>query len=145
MRTNMPGLTNALSATESERNGDATVAIARALRREMSRQERVLWKALRGNALDGLHFRRQHIICGYIVDFYCHRARLAIEVDGPIHDRNPEEDELRDRFLSQQGISVLHIPAKAIDLSPDSVLWLIRQHTQNGVNPDSASPIAQKS
>jgi len=47
----------------------ATVAVARALRRELTNQERVLWQALRGNALDGLHFRRKRIIRGHIVDF----------------------------------------------------------------------------
>jgi very-short-patch-repair endonuclease len=114
--------------------------MARALRREMSRQERALWQALRGNALDGLHFRRQHIVRGYIVDFYCHRARLAIEVDGPIQQRNPEPDEVRDRILSEEGINVLRIAAKAIDLSRDSVLWLIRQHAQKGVRANQPDP-----
>ena len=134
MDTNMSGLSNEFAASGTS-CGTATVAMARASRREMSRQERVLWQALRRNAIDGLHFRRQHIICGYIVDFYCHRARLAIEVDRPAHQRQSDHDEFRDRLLSREGINVLHISAKAIDLSPDSVLWLIRQHAQNGANP----------
>ena len=145
MRTNMPGSAEALMATHGERSRVATVAMARALRREMSRQERILWRALRGNALDGFHFRRQHIIGGHIVDFYCHRARLAIEVDGPIHGRNPGDDEFRDRSLSKEGIKVLHIPAKAIDLSPDSVLWLIRQQMPNTANSGETCRVAQKS
>ena len=129
MHTNLLGSANDFAASGTS-SGTATVAIARAMRREMSRQERVLWQALRGNALDGLHFRRQHIIRGYIVDFYCHRARLAIEVEGPAQQRRPDEDEFRDRLLSEDGINVLRIPAKAIDLSRDSVLWLIRQHAR---------------
>lgn len=113
--------------------GTATVALARALRQEMTPQQRLLWQALRGNALDGLHFRRQQIIRGYIVDFYCHRARLAIEIDGQIRERKYDYDAYRDSLFSKEGIKVLRIPSKAIDLSPQSVLWLIREHTQRAV------------
>ena len=151
MQTKVPGSSNVLLSEEPDSAAEATVAIARAMRRQMSRQERILWRALRGNALDGFHFRRQHIVHGYLVDFYCHRARLAIEVDGFANQRQPDCDEFRDRLLSEEGIKVLHISAKAIDLSPDSVLWLIRQHAQNGANPDSRlqrepalSPVIQK-
>lgn len=127
------------------RTESAKVAIARALRRQITCQERVLWRALRGNQLDGLHFRRQQIVGGYIVDFYCHRARLAIEVDGPVHERQPDHDESLDSLLSQEGINLLRISAKAIDLSPDSVLWLIRQHARNVVSATPPSPLSLSS
>jgi very-short-patch-repair endonuclease len=58
---------------------------ARELRREITSAEKMLWLELRENKL-GAHFRRQQIIAGFIVDFYCHSASLAIEVDGGIHD-----------------------------------------------------------
>ena len=58
---------------------------ARELRREMTPAEKILWQELRGNKL-GVHFRRQQIIAGFIVDFYCHKVGLVIEVDGDIHD-----------------------------------------------------------
>ena len=64
---------------------------ARELRREMTPAEKILWHELRGNKL-GVHFRRQQIIEGFIVDFYCHQAGLVIELDGSVH----EEDELKD-------------------------------------------------
>ncbi len=54
-------------------------------RRNMTAAEKILWSCLRANWLDGWHFRRQQIIAGYIVDFYCHSARLVVEVDGEIH------------------------------------------------------------
>jgi len=112
------------------RTGTANVAVAGALRRELTNQEHVLWQALRGNAMDGLHFRRKQIIRGHIVDFYCHRARLAIEVDGLVRDQRQADDEFRDRMLAEHGIEVLRIPSRAVDLSPKSVLWLIRQRTR---------------
>ena len=73
---------------------------ARELRREMTPAEQVLWQALRGNKLDGFHFRRQQIITGYIVDFYCHAASLAIELDGEVHLQQQEYDSERDRVLT---------------------------------------------
>jgi very-short-patch-repair endonuclease len=62
---------------------------ARELRREMTPAEKLLWHELRANKL-GVHFRRQKIIAGFIVDFYCHKAALVIEVDGAIHDLQQE-------------------------------------------------------
>ena len=51
------------------------VAQARRLRKQMTEAEKRLWERLRGNRVDGVHFRRQQIIDGFIVDFYCHAAR----------------------------------------------------------------------
>ena len=65
---------------------------AKELRRNMTPAEKILWHELRANKL-GVHFRRQQIIAGFIVDFYCHKAGLVIEVDGDIHDFQKEEDE----------------------------------------------------
>jgi very-short-patch-repair endonuclease len=59
--------------------------MARALRKEMTPAEQTLWSELRGNQLHGAKFRRQQVIAGYIADFYCHAARLVIELDGPVH------------------------------------------------------------
>jgi len=57
---------------------------AKELLREMTPAERCLGQDLRANRLGGWHFRRQQIIDGFIVVFYCHKAGLVIEVDGPI-------------------------------------------------------------
>ena len=55
------------------------------LRREMTPAEKILWEELRANKLR-VHFRRQQVIAGLIVNFYCHKAGLVIEVDEDIHD-----------------------------------------------------------
>ena len=65
----------------------------------MTPAEKILWNELRANKL-GVHFRRHQIIQGFIVDFYCHKAALVIEVDGDIHDLQQEEDARRERALS---------------------------------------------
>ena len=65
---------------------------AKELRRNMTPAEKILWNELRANKL-GVHFRRQQVIQGFIVDFYCHKAALVVEVDGDIHDLQKEEDD----------------------------------------------------
>lgn len=79
---------------------------ARELRREMTPAEKVLWEQIRANKL-GVHFRRQQVIAGFIVDFYCHKAALVIEIDGDIHDLQKEEDERREEVLSALGLRVV--------------------------------------
>ena len=89
-------------------------ALAKELRRNMTLAERVLWQELRANRLDGCHFRRQQIIDGFIVDFYCHQAALIIEVDGPIHDSQKEADAERQAILEGRGLTVLRFSNKRV-------------------------------
>ena len=79
---------------------------ARELRRDMTPAEKILWQELRGNKL-GVHFRRQQVIAGFIVDFYCHKAGLVIEVDGDIHDLQQEEDARREKVLKEMGLRIV--------------------------------------
>ena len=73
----------------------------------MTPAERRLWNRLRANRLGGWHFRRQQIISGFIVDFYCHKAKLVIEVDGPIHTKKAAEDAEREKVLSAHNLKIL--------------------------------------
>ena len=79
---------------------------SRELRRDMTPAEKILWQELRSNKLS-VHFRRQQIIGGFIVDFYCHKAALVIEVDGDIHDQQQEEDARREKVLSDMGLRIV--------------------------------------
>lgn len=79
---------------------------AKELRREMTPAEKVLWEELRTNKL-GVHFRRQQVIAGFIVDFYCHKAALVVEVDGDIHDLQHEGDALREKALRELGLKII--------------------------------------
>ncbi len=82
---------------------------AKEFRQSMTPEEKVLWQHLRGNRLSGFHFRRQQVIDGFIVDFYCHAAGLVVEVDGDIHDQQVAYDSERDRVLSARGLRILRI------------------------------------
>src|SRR5215216_1136467 len=78
---------------------------AKELRRDMTPAEKILWEELRSNKL-GVHFRRQQVIAGFIVDFYCHKAALVIEVDGDIHDFQQEDDARREKALRAMGLRI---------------------------------------
>ena len=108
---------------------------ARELRRRMTLPEVLLWKALRGRALDGLHFRRQHPLGPYVLDFYCDAAKLCVEVDGYSHgtgDR-PERDERRDAWLEERGVRTLRISASLVLEEVDDAVATIRQVLETSV------------
>ena len=90
------------------------LSFAKRLRGEMTPAERRLSAAVRRSAIDGFHFRRQQVIGGYVVDFYCDAAKLAIELDGRSHDDHEKYDELRDEAISQLGVRVLRISNEAM-------------------------------
>jgi very-short-patch-repair endonuclease len=98
----------------------------------MSLPEVLLWNVLRTRP-DGLKFRKQYPICGYVADFACLSRRLLIEVDGENHgygDR-PERDIARDRTLSAAGYETLRIPAIEVLKNMEGVLTHILNHCAN--------------
>ena len=105
------------------------IAFARKLRSKMTPPEARIWARLRVRDT-GISFRRQYPIGPYVLDFYCAKARLAIEVDGLIHttEDHPERDERRDAWLLEQGITTYRIAASEIMADPDEValgIWLL--------------------
>ncbi len=96
--------------------------VARDLRKRSTPAEKILWQALRANRLNGLAFNRQrpiyHDITGreafFIADFYCHQARLVIEIDGGIHQEHIEQDEERTRILNLLGLRVLRFTNREV-------------------------------
>jgi very-short-patch-repair endonuclease len=87
---------------------------AKELRRSLTPAERKLWKQLKANQLGGWHFRRQQIIDGFIVDFYCHKAGLVVEVDGPVHERQKIEDEERTQVFESRDLKVLRFTNREV-------------------------------
>jgi very-short-patch-repair endonuclease len=105
-----------------------TIRIAQHLRRRLSVPEARLWSRLRWRAPGKPVFRRQHPIGPYVLDFYCAKARLAIEIDGASHDMGdrPRRDIRRDAWLEACGITVVHIAADEltyrIDEAADAIV-----------------------
>ena len=92
-----------------------TFVHAKRLRRTMSLPEVLLWQALRRERL-GLKFRRQHPEGPFILDFYCAKLRLAVEVDGSSHgtENRPQRDRSRDAWLAHHGIQVVRLSAATV-------------------------------
>ncbi len=95
------------SVSRFSRTG-AMTSRARRLRGNMTDAEYKLWHALRRDQLNGLHFRRQHPVGPYTLDFYCPALRLAVEVDGGQHSgQTKQADERRTHWFSDKGIAVV--------------------------------------
>jgi very-short-patch-repair endonuclease len=95
------------------------------LRREMTPAETILWKYLKGNRLNGLHFRRQQIVHGYFADFYCHQHELILEVDGGIHESQQEYDADREDYLIKLGFRIVRFTNEEIQKNLNGVLQKI--------------------
>ena len=74
----------------------------------------------------GVHFRRQQIIAGFIVDFYCHKAALVVEVDGDIHDLQQEEDARREKVLREMGLRIVRFRNDEVEKELAGVVSRVR-------------------
>ena len=97
-------------------------ALAERIRQEMTPSEKRLWERLRANRLNGLAFRRQQVIGGFIADFYCRAARLVIECDGHVHAAQAEYDRERDRIIEAYNLHVLRFTNDQISHNLTAVL-----------------------
>lgn len=98
---------------------------SRQLRRNMTGPERRLWSKLGGKQLRGVRFRSQFPIDPYIVDFYCAKAKLAIELDGDSHDGRLAQDTDRTEFLERLGIRLLRVSNDEVLTNLDGVIKAI--------------------
>ena len=96
--------------------------IARNMRNNATLGEVLLWKHLKSRRANGLDFDRQKVIGNYIVDFYCAKLKLVIEVDGSSHDNKFEYDFARDDYLRGLGLYVIHINDADVRFKMNAVL-----------------------
>src|SRR5262245_45050267 len=108
---------------------NTALARRRELRAHSTDAEAALWTRLRAKRFAGFKFRRQHSCGPYIVDFYCPRMHLAIELDGGQHFTAEAQayDERRTEFLCRHGISVLRFPTDLVFREPQAVIDVIAQ------------------
>lgn len=100
------------------------------LRRRLTPAEATLWKALQGSKIDGRKFRRQHSVGNYILDFYCDSEKLAIELDGEVHQNDQAEvyDHQRRLFLNELGIKVIRFENAQVFQESEYVIARIRSY-----------------
>jgi len=88
----------------------------------MTPAEKILWTELRNRRFIDHKFRRQHPIGKWIVDFFSYKARLAIELDGSIHDNQREEDEWRQKLIENHNIRFIRFRNEEVETNIDAVL-----------------------
>ena len=99
---------------ERKHNANLT-SNAKALRKNMTKEERHLWYDFLRN--HPLRFLRQKVIDNYIVDFYCHEARLIIELDGSQHyeEKGLLKDKIRTEKIESRNLTIIRIPNNAVN------------------------------
>ncbi|OGI66545.1 hypothetical protein A3H53_01485 [Candidatus Nomurabacteria bacterium RIFCSPLOWO2_02_FULL_40_10] len=90
------------------------------MRKNPTDGEKIIWEILRRDATE-YHFRRQHIIGRFIVDFVCLEKGLVVEIDGDIHDHRKEEDKERTKMLEQMGFEVVRFTNDEVIKKPENV------------------------
>src|SRR5262245_22875626 len=106
---------------------------ARELRRSMTPAEVILWRKLRNRRFDNFKFRRQHVIGGFIVDFYCLQASIVIELDGETHLGKECLDETRLAIIEKHDVKVLRFWNHQIYEDLDAVLEYVWQECRRRV------------
>jgi very-short-patch-repair endonuclease len=101
------------------------------LRKESTLSEILLWKQLRASQMMGCRFNRQKSIGKYIVDFYCSKLKLVIEIDGESHDNKWDNDMERQTYLESIGLAVLRFDDLAVKQDMDNVLFAIEGWIRN--------------
>jgi very-short-patch-repair endonuclease len=102
-----------------------TIETAKLLRKNMTYHENLLWESLKGKQICGVRFRRQHPIRYFIADFYCHEAKLVVEVDGDIHNDKTDYDDGRSAEMEKFGIIVLRVTNSEVETSLEKIIYKI--------------------
>ncbi|RCX18262.1 very-short-patch-repair endonuclease [Anaerobacterium chartisolvens] len=98
--------------------------LAKEMRRHPTSGEQELWDKIRNKQLGGYRFLRQYAISRYIADFYCSKAKTAVEVDGSIHeqDERKEYDSIREEVIKAHGIRIIRFTNEEIIEDINNVL-----------------------
>lgn len=104
--------------------------LIREFRKNPTDAEKLMWECLRARRLNGFKFRRQHPIGRYVVDFYCHDAKLVVEVDGDIHNvpDQMEYDRIRESELKALDLSIIRFRNERVMNETENVLEEIASH-----------------
>ena len=98
---------------------------ARRLRSDMTHAERLLWEMVRNRKLDGWKFRRQTVVAGRVVDFFCPELGLVIELDGGVHRLTEAADAERDRRMAEAGFHIVRLSNEAFLHNPNGLKAVI--------------------
>jgi very-short-patch-repair endonuclease len=120
------------------------VLTARRLRGQLTDAEQILWSALRDNRLVGIKFRRQHPFGPYVLDFFCVKAQLAVELDGSVHDQSEQRnyDCERTAYLESHGLNVLRFRNEDVTNRLDEVMKRILEAASPAPQPPPSPDVS---
>ena len=100
------------------------IQLAKEFRKNPARSEKIMWNVIRNRQFLNLKFRRQHLIKGYLVDFYCYELKLAVEIDGSVHlnEIQIKEDIERQKIIEQNGIKFFRVKSEDVEYNVEEVL-----------------------
>ncbi|MFH1822822.1 MAG: endonuclease domain-containing protein [Patescibacteria group bacterium] len=109
------------------------IQLAKEFRKNSTNSEKLMWNEIRNRQFMNLKFRRQHLIDGYIVDLYCHELKLAIEVDGGIHNSINliEEDIERQKIIEKNNIKFFRVKSEDIEFNIKEVIKRLKIYINN--------------
>ena len=116
-----------------EKNISDKTELRKSLRHSLTPAEATLWKLLKGKQIDDYRFRRQYGIGNYVLDFYCPKLKLAIELDGDYHYHGGaiQRDIQRDEYLTtNHNIVILRFENRIVFEQPEAIINSIRQHAE---------------
>jgi very-short-patch-repair endonuclease len=116
---------------------------AKELRKQETETEKIIWSKIDKNQILGLSFRRQHPINQFIADFYCHKIKLVIEIDGGIHNlpENKIYDIERSEILKNYGIKVIRFSNEQVKNNIEDVIQIIKKYVQSLLSEAQKSPV----
>ena len=98
------------------------IKTAREFRKNPTKSELMFWEQVKAKRFNGIKFRRQVVLSGFIVDFCCHEYKLIIEIDGDIHKEQREYDKEREEIIKESGYGFFRVTADEVESNIDSVL-----------------------
>ena len=120
------------SITQNQRVTNEKVVLSRELRKNMTPAEKEFWNMVRGKKMHGLKFRRQQIIDGFIVDFFCESIGLCVEIDGGVHNGEEQKihDKLRDEVIALRKLNILRIKNEEVFNGKEKIIEKIKAIAQ---------------
>ena len=115
---------------------------AQEMRKNPTESEKALWNILRKFRYNGYIFRRQHPVDIFIADFYCHKLKLIVEVDGGVHDSEHavEYDDGRSAELEKYGLSIIRFTNDQVQKEPDKVTLHLQDYIARLSSPSPPEP-----
>ena len=112
--------------------------IARNLRNNSTLSEVLFWNKIKGKSILGYQFLRQKPVGNFIVDFYCNKLKLAIEIDGDSHgfEESIQNDKIKENHLSRLGIDLIRYSDQEVKINIDGVInhlvdWIEKKEKEN--------------